>query len=241
MGLGGLIGLFGLVGVVLAFVLALQGIIGCISHPRLYARSIGTAAATLALSGVLGLALGPAYVRGSRSDAARARLPAAPIASRTVLQQTAPELLHFEAFGFVFHAPGSPWKQIDAKLAGSGRILAMQRAGPIYFGIHAERLRPGVITAQVMFLQRLKASLEKEAVAYKIISEADATYNGITGRLLEVDVSVQGHPTYEQYWMFENNGIGYLLSTWGRDPLEADVKTEAGRLFSDIELTAVQN
>ena len=240
-GSAGLILILAVLAAVLACVLAVLGLFECRRHPRFYLSSIGMAAATLACCGVLGLMFSLTILRGVATASARPQLRNLQVAREMAPKPAGPELLHFEALGFVFHAPGAPWKQVNAKAAGPGRVLAMERAGPIYFTIYAERLKPGTISAQDLFLQRLKAGFQRDAVAYKIISEPDAMYNGIAGRLLEVDVSVQGHPTYEQYWMFENNGIGYVLSTWGRDPLEEDVKTEASRLFSDIELTAVQN
>ena len=74
-----------------------------------------------------------------------------------------------------------------------------------------------------------------------MITEGEATRNGVVGWQIETQASFQGHDYYMVQWLLATNGFGYELVTWGRPELKSQVKEEAERLFSRFELTTPQN
>jgi len=70
------------------------------------------------------------------------------------------------------------------------------------------------------------------------VKEGEVTRNGIAGWQTETQAAFQGFEHYLVHWMLATNGFGYQLVNWEPLALSVQVKEEAERLFSNLELKA---
>jgi MFS family permease len=215
--------------IIAALVVAIIGWIECAKSPARYLRGKGMAISTVVAGGLIMLLLIPPFVAGLIKGATYANEQAL---SRRQIQappysQISPPTLKFEPFGFVYHHPGPPWRQVDARTFGPGRLLALVTADPIFFTVACKRYSAGD-PEQQHFADSSKVILQNETTGYELVRTDTVRGESFCDTHLEARANFQGHDYYYVSRAITTNDTGYYLQTWG--PVEkADLIRSAAK------------
>lgn len=235
--LNGLFGLFSLPLIIAALVLAILGWMECAKSPNKYRHGKGMAVSTVVAGGFVILFVLSAFVVGVVEGVTEAKHR---VSSRRQIEAglnsyLSPPTLKFESFGFIYHYPGPPWRQVDARTFGPGRLLALATSDPVFFTVACKCFAPGDPEEQ-RFADFSKLILQKETTDYQLVQDKTLRGEGFCETRSEARANFQGNEYYYVSKTIITNDTGYYLQTWG--PLEkADlIRSASEKVWAGFEV-----
>ena len=221
--LGGVLFLVNLPIFAASIILAARGLNQCNRLPEFDANSRLVAILTLAFGSLFGLfllvGLGVGLQRRAQAESARSA-----------------ELLSFPSSRCFFRLPEPPWRQMDARAFGAGPILTLQRPGPLYFKLSAHPVDLTHRDPRGWLVDWSKSEKQRSAIAYRLVTEGESVFGGISGWRIETEGNFQGNDQFIVDWVIATNGFGYQLTLWGPKSLTPEVRNESEHLFAGFHL-----
>lgn len=222
-------------GLLLAWVLAVVGLVDYRRRADDYLHGRGQAWTALALStvplGFIGLAFAYGIVQGVQASAGRnavketspageqgrAKAPRSTLASPFGNESSDRQATQrFEKFNFEFTPPDENWVKMHAASVNPDAVAAyMTKTPQTLFIIIAEKVGADVPIDTKALCEIIKANMQLNAEDAVIGDETLRTVAGVDGIVFEARMTVNGVENHACYWLASRNGFQYQLITAG--------------------------
>src|SRR5262245_21787019 len=195
-----LFGVLGLSGVVLA-ILGLSELTRENNPPR---RGKVPAVTTLVLAGLIAAMIAATFALGVAKGFTEA------MRRRAGAEKAVFEDLHFSI------APPGGWTRLDPAEHNPLAAVLYRRNDPeAYLMIIAEKLEPGVGIDIDTVVQNVMKHLEEVSTDMRIVHQGDEVLNGLSGRRVVCEATIQGIPITYLYWFHVTPHRIHKLIAWG--------------------------